>query len=142
MITNTNTTTNNDSTYKYEHTHIHIYIYMYNGIRRSTGWCSEKGEVLLRGVLTLRFVSHAQPARLWKAGCLQIICSWFGNPPKRCFLGAGLLGAPPLFLEHTYKYLSLSIYIYICAHQYYMCVYIYIYILYLPTRRPLVRRST
>jgi len=26
-----------------------------------------KGEVLLRGVLTLRFVSHAQPARLWKA---------------------------------------------------------------------------
>ena len=28
---------------------------------------SEKGEVLLRGLLALRFVSHAQPARLWKA---------------------------------------------------------------------------
>ena len=28
---------------------------------------SEKGEALLRGVLTLRFVSHAQPARLWEA---------------------------------------------------------------------------
>ena len=28
---------------------------------------SEKGEALLRGVLTLRLVSHAQPARLWKA---------------------------------------------------------------------------
>ena len=28
---------------------------------------SEKGEVLLRGVLALRFVSHTQPARLWKA---------------------------------------------------------------------------
>jgi len=27
---------------------------------------SEKGEALLSGVLTLRFVSHAQPARLWK----------------------------------------------------------------------------
>jgi len=59
---------------------------------------SEKGEALLRGVLTLRFVSHAQPARLWKAGCLQIICSWFGNPPQKWFLGAGFLGAPPLFL--------------------------------------------
>jgi len=43
---------------------------------------SGKGEVLLRGVLTLRFASHAQPARLWKAGFVHTICSWFGNPPQ------------------------------------------------------------
>jgi len=36
------------------------------GIRTARELMSEKGEVLLRGVLTLRFVSHAQPARLWK----------------------------------------------------------------------------
>jgi hypothetical protein len=33
---------------------------------------SEKGGVLPRRVLTPRYVSHAQPARLWKAGFLQI----------------------------------------------------------------------
>jgi len=59
---------------------------------------SEKGEALLRGVLTLLFVSHAQPARLWKAGFFQIVCSWFGNPPQKWLLGAGFLGAPPLSL--------------------------------------------
>ena len=59
----------------------------------------EKGEVLLRGVLTLRFASHAQPARLWIIVVLQMICSWFGNPPQKWFLGARFLGAPPLFLK-------------------------------------------
>ena len=33
---------------------------------RDCGRSSERGEVLLGGVLTLRFVSHAQPARLWR----------------------------------------------------------------------------
>jgi hypothetical protein len=52
-------------------------------------------EVLLRGVLTLRFVSHAQSARLWKN---SFATDNFGNPPQMRFLGAGFLGAPPLFL--------------------------------------------
>ena len=60
---------------------------------------SEKGEALLTGVLTPRCVSHVQPARLWEAGRLQIVCSWFGNPLKKLFLGAGFLGAPPHFLK-------------------------------------------
>jgi len=34
---------------------------------------SENGEVLLRGMLTLRFASHAQPARLWKTVFLHIL---------------------------------------------------------------------
>ena len=58
-----------------------------------------KGGSAPKGVLTLRFVSHAQPARLWKAVFLQIICSWFGNPPQKGFLGAGFLGAPLLSLK-------------------------------------------
>jgi len=49
---------------------------------------SEKGEVLLRGVLTLRYSSHTQPARLWKAACLHMICSWFDNPPPKVITGS------------------------------------------------------
>jgi hypothetical protein len=58
------------------------------------------GEVLLSGVLTPRFASHAQPARLWKSVFLQIIRSWFGDPPQKWSPGAGFLGAraPPRLL--------------------------------------------
>ena len=68
---------------------------------------SEEGEALLRGVLTLRFVSHAQSARHWKAVLLQINLSCFGNPPHKWFLGARFLGAPPLFLK-VFEFIALD----------------------------------
>jgi len=44
-------------------------------------WYSEKGEALLRGVLTLRYFSHAQPASLWKAGFLHnLLMVWQSTP--------------------------------------------------------------
>jgi hypothetical protein len=54
-----------------------------NNNDRSSSGGSEKGEVLLRVVLTPRYFSRTQPARLWKASCLQTICSWFDNPPQK-----------------------------------------------------------
>jgi len=60
-------------------------------------YAREKGEVLRRAVLTLRLVSHAQPARFRNTCLLRIMCSWFGNPPRKWLLKAGLLGARPLF---------------------------------------------
>jgi len=72
---------------------------LHNLFRPSYDCSSEKGEVLLRGVLTLRLVSHAQPARRWKTVFSQMTCSWFGNPSTKWFLGAGFLGAPPLSLK-------------------------------------------
>ena len=65
---------------------------------------SEKGEVLLRRVLTLRFVSHAQPARLWKAG---------------------FLGAPLLYDNHIILCCNM-----LCYMKLY-CVILYCIILYL-----------
>ena len=52
---------------------------------------SEKGEVLLRGVGTLRCYFPPSASVQWQPGDLTI-------HTKKCFLGAGFLGAPPISL--------------------------------------------
>ena len=52
---------------------------------------SEKGEVLLRGVGTLRYVFPPNASLQWQPGGLTILT-------KQWFLGAGFLGAPPISL--------------------------------------------
>jgi len=71
---------------------------------------SENGEVLLRGMVTLRHFSHAKPARLWKTCVMCVLFdrwfSCFGHPSQKWFLGAGFLGAPPRSLKMSVIRLS------------------------------------
>ena len=53
---------------------------------------SEKGEVLLRGVGTLRYFVSANASVQWQPNGLTIHA-------KKWFLGAGFLGAPPISLS-------------------------------------------
>ena len=55
---------------------------------------SEKGEVLQGGVGTLRHVSPPHASVQWQPGDLTM-------HTKKCFLGAGFLGAPPTSLREA-----------------------------------------
>ena len=68
--------------YIYICTYTYIYIYIY----------IIKGEVLRRGVSTLRYVCPTNASVQWQPGGLTVRA-------KKWFLGAGFLGAPPI--NHT-----------------------------------------
>ena len=95
---------------------------------------SEKGEVLLRGVCTLRYSVPQSASVQWQPDGSTI-------RTNKWFLGAGFLGAPPISLNtavhraipyhdtsrHAYVYTY--IYIYICISlSLSLSLYIYIYI--------------
>ena len=74
---------------------MYVYIYIYIHIRNKANdhfLLSEKGEVLLRGVGTLRYLFHPMPSALRQPG-------GFAIHAKKWFLGAGFLGAPPISLK-------------------------------------------
>ena len=108
---------------------------------------SEKEEVLLRGVGTLRHFFPPDASLQWQPDGLTI-------HTQRWFLGAGFLGAPPIYLirvpgasepcaeaherhiYNTYIYIYIYMIIYTHTHSTYIyiytcicvCMYIYIYI--------------
>ena len=86
------------------HIYIYIYIYICICIYRERCVCiyiyiyihivmSEKGEVLLRGVGTLRYIFPPDASVQWQPDGLKI-------PTKKWFLAAGFLGAPPISLTY------------------------------------------
>ena len=90
-------------------------------LRRHHERLSEKGEVLLRGVGTLRYIFPPNASVQWQPDGLAIRA-------QKWFLGARFLGAP-----HIYIYIYLCVYVCVCMCIYiyiyvYVCVYIYIYI--------------
>ena len=77
----------------------HIYIYIYNNNddthdNKNKNSHSEKGEVFLRGVGTLRYLFLPDASVQWQPDGLTI-------HTKKWFLGAGFLGAPPISLSHA-----------------------------------------
>ena len=61
---------------------------------------SEKGEVLLRGVGTLRYLSILSESCAFQAPICAVAACWFDNPHQKVALpGAGFLGAPPISLK-------------------------------------------
>ena len=93
--------------YIYIHVYVYIYIYIYTCIhthvmytgeprweleRRGEGGKSEKGEVLLRGVGTLRHLFPPSASVQWQPDGLTIHA-------KKWLLGAGFLGKPTISLR-------------------------------------------
>ena len=98
---------------------------------------SEKGEVILRRVGTLRYVSILSENSACQVPICAVAADGFTIHANKWFLGAGFLGAPPISLSRSmyiyiYIYIySIYIYIYIYAHIYiYIYTYIHTYILY------------
>ena len=104
----------------YAYIYIYIYIYMCRVRRDSAPLASErvgrapppaeKGEVLLRGVGTLRYVLSSGKTLLVRCPSVQWQPDGLTIRTEKWFLGAGFLGAPPI---HIYIYIYTHIYIYI-----------------------------